>query len=158
LSVMVFRRARSGQPQAIHFYDAQTMIVADQELMEKFLSDNEGNRQPAYQSQPPAPAPSEEETPAAPGPGGGMMGGGMMGGPPGGGMRGGLRGGGMMGGPPGGGGRPSGPPQMPTGGAAGGAPGGGRPGVTPPGGTTAAPVVATASYLTVKPAIKTVMD
>jgi len=184
---------------AVHFYDANTMVFADQDVLRKFL---EQDAKPEYLTKE-ASAPAGGEAGGGGAPAGGMAGGpppggmaggpppgGMVGAPPPGGMAGGPPPGGMVGAPPPGGmvgapppgGMAGGPPPggmaggPPPGGMVGGPPPGGMVGGPPPGGMVGAPpggmpgggaqggttpqpeATIPASWMTVEPAMKAVLD
>jgi hypothetical protein len=172
LGSFLFQDARS-KPLRLYRHDDRTLVLAHEMPMMKFL---EAKGKPKQLSQPTAASsPSGDQAG-----GGGMMPGGSGGGPPGGGMmppggggKGGGGGGPPGGGPPGGGGGPPGGGMMPPGGGGKGGGGGGPPGGGPPGGGMMPPggggppgggseggaeQAVNASYLTVKPALKTLLD
>ncbi|MBI1913914.1 MAG: hypothetical protein HYS12_04145 [Planctomycetes bacterium] len=95
LGVALFKNLKI-KPTTLHLYDSNTLVLADENPMERFL---QAKRKPSNLTQPPGPSSGGNQDGAQGGPGGaggGPPGGGMMGGPPGGGIMGG-------GGPPGGG-------------------------------------------------------
>lgn len=152
------RKTSKPEPLYAHLLDERTLVVAHMAPMKKFLEDK---GQPQYLTQEGAAAGGQAQGqggggPPGPGKGGGAAPGGMGGGPPGGGMApgGGPPGGGMApgGGPPGGGMGPGGPP---GGGMGPGGPGMGGPGR--PGGGQQQPQAST-SFMTIRPALKGVLD